>query len=88
VRGSDSVLSEPEGLTAACRADMICHWEDCDTVAQEVYANVCVLCGAMWRNMDLLTIIGLFDMYLYSICCQNMSPNDDFRPGPPRRPSL
>jgi hypothetical protein len=24
------------------RADMVCHWEDTDVVAQEMYYNVCV----------------------------------------------
>lgn len=29
-----------ENLGQGGRADMTCHWEDCDTVAQEMWANV------------------------------------------------
>ncbi|KAJ3729024.1 hypothetical protein DFJ43DRAFT_1000977 [Lentinula guzmanii] len=33
-----------ENLGQGGRADMVCHWEDTDTVAQEVYANDSLIC--------------------------------------------
>lgn len=33
-----------ENLGQGGRADMVCHWEDSDTVAQEMYANESLIC--------------------------------------------
>ncbi|KAF9076359.1 hypothetical protein BDP27DRAFT_1313202 [Rhodocollybia butyracea] len=33
-----------EQLGQGGRADMVCHWEDCDTVAQEMFANDSLIC--------------------------------------------
>ncbi|KAH9951786.1 hypothetical protein B0H21DRAFT_684837, partial [Amylocystis lapponica] len=33
-----------ENLGQGGRADMVCHWEDSDVVAQEVYSNNSIIC--------------------------------------------
>ncbi|EKM59685.1 uncharacterized protein PHACADRAFT_137765 [Phanerochaete carnosa HHB-10118-sp] len=33
-----------ENLGQGGRADMVCHWEDTDTVAQEMFANESIIC--------------------------------------------
>lgn len=33
-----------ENLGQGGRADMVCHWEDSDAVAQEIYSNNSIIC--------------------------------------------
>ncbi|OCH88288.1 hypothetical protein OBBRIDRAFT_93284 [Obba rivulosa] len=33
-----------ENLGQGGRADMVCHWEDSDAVAQEIYSNTSIIC--------------------------------------------
>ncbi|KII95359.1 hypothetical protein PLICRDRAFT_34206 [Plicaturopsis crispa FD-325 SS-3] len=33
-----------ENLGQGGRADMACHWEECDTLAQEIYSNETLIC--------------------------------------------
>jgi hypothetical protein len=55
--------------TPLYRADMACHWEDSDTVIQELFSNVCHF--SVYRrklSADDLVLSGLSDMYMHRVC--------------------
>jgi hypothetical protein len=51
------------------RADLALHWEDSDTVAKEMFSNVCCCLTIMRTMLSLIfSPLGLSDMYMYRIC--------------------
>lgn len=61
-----------ENLGQGGRADMACHWEDSDTVAQEMWMNVSPLqdsdCHRCLCSYWVTLMIGLHDLYLPRVC--------------------
>lgn len=50
---------------------MVCHWEDTDAVAQEVFSNVRIMSRfpiLLGPSAD-LQLSGFFDLYMPSLCC-------------------
>lgn len=48
---------------------MACHWEDSDTVVQELFSNVGDFSDHCGRAISLTAVLsGLSDMYLHRVC--------------------
>lgn len=67
-----------ENLGQGGRADLVCHWEDSDTVVQEVYANVRMTCISfpcilVFTGCGLFSFLflGLINMRLHRVRCSN-----------------
>jgi hypothetical protein len=52
---------------------MACHWEDSDSVAQEMFSNVCACVSNLRRYSH--RRLGLSYMYMHCICCTDTMIN-------------
>ena len=62
-------------------ADLACHWEDADTVAQEVYVSVSSSSPRSKRPVC-IRVLGYTHLHLHSTCYQNglntLAANDPY----------